>query len=234
MARFFFILITSLTSSTFSFGQNLQIKGYLDLWSPAEKVFIYINGNGEKISDSVEVKNKYFKIRMDVDEPVLAYLIVRYQLSSGDSIWRISRIPIFLEPGKIYVSAKGDLHNATVMGSKSQKKFDDFSRKVDQHDKEINKLKTAYHKYNLEKDEVEMNRINDAYLRMINEKYEDLYIPFNKKNSTSPVALYLLDQLPENDIGKERIAQLFDGLSEKIKRSGSGIEFVKKMEKMAI
>lgn len=210
--------------------QKVYLKGKMHFSEPVEMIFLTYRLGDTRITDSTGLKNGKFEFNSILTEPTLATLSVRFKPADEKTKPRIERMSLFLEPGKIKIEVKDSLKFAKVTGSTSQAAFEEFNKLQEPYDLKSEKLNEQYMAFRKEKNEDGMNKVVADFEKLSEEKNEKFLYPYLQEHSTSPIALYVLNQYADYDIDAKKIEPIFESLAEKIKNSPSGIAFKDRIE----
>jgi len=219
---------------------NLKLS--IDLTSvayPLDKVMLtYYNSSTQvRFTDSADAKlSRTVSFNIYLSEPVLASLRVVPD-RKGDTSRKARMVSprdvysIYLEPGKVTVTAQDSLSNSTVKGSQAQNDYLSLKKQLSAYDGANKALFAKYNEARKNKDQVAADNIEksiDSLQVVIN---ETVYLPFiQSTGKNSPVALYALSQYAGYDIDPKKTEPLFDQLSSKVKSLPAGVIFKEKIE----
>jgi peroxiredoxin len=223
------ILLTCMFTGMVLFAQKTQITGKIKYKEPVKKVMLNYRENDKTITDSADVKNGTFSFSRNMKQPTLATIVVRFE-HKDSTTRRPEYRQIYLEPGNIHITIKDSIKNAIVTGSKSEKEFEKLQKMQEPFSAKMNALNAQYMEYRKNKDEAGMQKISDEFDVMDSTINEDVYHKYFKENSTSPVALYALERYAGYAIDPAKVEPLFNKLSPAIKKSSSGVAYMKRIE----
>src|SRR5215218_6452942 len=101
--------------------KSVQLHGKLSLLKQMTKVYISYRTPQAAVLDSLNPKNGVFTYKTKIKEPVLATIRVFYADSTENK--QLESIPLFLEAGKITLTATDFLKKYTVRGSAAHKDY---------------------------------------------------------------------------------------------------------------
>ncbi len=206
-------------ASTFALKGNFKVK------SPIEKVFLYYSDGDKYISDSAELQDGSFAFNGSVSEPTVATLRARLAKASPEEKTKWETIQLFLEPGKVSVTAVDSIKHHQVNAGKGQKDFEELKKKLATYDAELQPLYEAYSAAAKEKNEAEKSSIQEKLMAIDARRKEEVYLDFVKKKSNSPLALYAVKQYAGWDIDPKAVEPLFLMLPEATRNWPSAVEF---------
>src|SRR5688500_6234461 len=120
--------------------KEVKLKGNLQLSKPVEQILISFRNGDNTVNDTLQPDNGSFTYKARIAEPVLANFRVRYLKQPGEERAKMEAIPIFLEPGKVSITAKDSLKNNTVKGSDAHKDYLQITEENKTYSLQINKL----------------------------------------------------------------------------------------------
>ncbi|MFX1706909.1 AhpC/TSA family protein [Chitinophaga sp. CC14] len=193
--------------------------------SPA-KVFLSIRKNGETHTDSTVTQAGKFTFSGAIDEPTLVGLALTHE--HGGKVSRDGDVlALFLEAGAVIVNSTDSISKAVVTGSKAN---DDYTKLNDQlkvvelfrSPEMMNRFFAMARKQDKEGIKALKDSL-DAAKKTITEEFFDA-------NTSSPIALFVLNQLAGPFIDSKIAEPLYNKLSKELKSSPSGKQFAKKLE----
>lgn len=163
-----------------SYTVDLTIEGSIDNeWVIMQK---RRSGSWVKI-DSVEIKESKAVFSGEIEMPELFYFSLK---SSG------GYIPVFIETGNIIIDADlEDLQNPSVMGSLSQKKYQQFNVSMADIDNLFKELNIQYRQARQDNDTFLMAQLEEEYTDLDKRKAEHIKI-FAIKNNKSVVSPFVI------------------------------------------
>ncbi|MGB3008161.1 MAG: TlpA disulfide reductase family protein [Chitinophagaceae bacterium] len=197
-------------------------------------VYLQYRTNGEWKTDSLPCSNGKYSFTGEIAEPVLARLRVKYQLDDAGK--KVPMVPardmaaIFIQPGRIKVSAVDSFSNVKVKGSVAHKEYEKLKAQEKPFQERMDPLIAKYREYANAKDAVNQAKTEGDLDAIEKEKNEKVYGEFVKKNPSSPIAMYALQQYAGWDIDADKIEPLFNALSEKIRSYPSAVDFQMNLE----
>ncbi|RBL88598.1 redoxin domain-containing protein [Chitinophaga flava] len=212
-----------------SAGKPFTIQGTISQQEKPATVFLRMRKNGEWLTDSAQVKDGKFSISGNLEEPILASLMLVQKNADKPVSMGRDMLAVFLDNGTVVVNTTDSISKATVTGSRAN---EDYRRLQDQL-KDVNEksaaLQQQYRELAKNKDEEGIKKLESAYdaLEAEEKKIEN---DFLEKNGNSPIALFVLNQVAGYDIKPEEATPLFKKLSKEAKNSPSGKEFAKRLE----
>jgi len=194
---------------------------------PAEWVVMTYDVNGQRIKDSVKIKDGIFSFAGNLQEAVQASLRVKYKTDPVTA----KKLPfsysrdfafIFLQPGNISVTSVDSFSNIRVTGSVADIEFRKLELKKKPFDTLLDKILIEYYKAKENLDDRAMN-ILDKEMDSVNALANDkVYGEYVKQNLHSPIALYALKNWAGYEIDPEKIEPVFNALTPAARNSGDG------------
>jgi peroxiredoxin len=210
--------------------KELKLKGNLALSKPVDLVYISYRNGDNSVNDSLQPAKGSFTYKSRIAEPVLATVRVRYAKADGESRPKMEMIPLFLEPGKITLTAKDSLKNHTVKGSEAH---DDYRKLVDRQKTYNNSLEQLYQewsRYGKEKNKEAQSLVESRIDSIDKLMKEAVFRSFVNENPKSPVALYAVKQYAGYDIDADKVEPLFEALPDRTRNWPSALAFREQLE----
>lgn len=210
-------------------GKPFTIQGTISQQQKPATVFLRMRKNGEWLTDSAQVKDGKFSLSGNLEEPILASLMLVQKSADKPVSMGRDMLAVFLDNGTVVINTTDSISKATVTGSQAN---EDYRRLQDQL-KDVNEksaaLQQQYRELAKNKDEEGIKKLESAYdaLEAEEKKIEN---DFLQKNTSSPIALFVLNQVAGYDIKPEEVTPLFKKLSKEAKNSPSGKDLSKRLE----
>lgn len=216
-------------SKTFSLAGKVKNLKYIPDW-----VFLQYRTNGEWKTDSFQTNGGKYSFAGEIAEPVLGRLRVKYR--SGDDGNKIATVPgrdmvaVFLQPGKIKITSVDSFSNVNVKGSAAHSEFVKLKEQEKPFEERMKPLIAKYTEYGKAKDRENQSKVEDQIDAIDKEKSEKVYGEYVKRNPSSPLAMYVLQQYAGWDIDADKIEPVFNSISGATKNYPSAIEFKENLE----
>jgi len=200
----------------------------------ADWVYLQYRANDEWKTDSVQAKDGEYEFTGTIDEPVQGRLRVKYVTGEdGKKVPAVSSrdmTSVFLQPGKIKVTSVDSFSNVQVKGSAAHTEFAKLLEQSKPYQERIKPLITKYNEFGKLKDKANQSKVEEEIDAIDKERNEKVYGEYVKKNPSSPIALYALNQFTGYDIDADKVEPVFNSLSEAIKNYPSGINLKERIE----
>lgn len=175
------LLIISCKNTKNEYSLNGNVKG-----SKQNKVYLKKRDKGNWISiDSTIIKNEKFVFKGNVNLPEMYFInIPDYKCL----------IPFFIENTEITFNIKADsINDFSVLGSKTQKKYETYSENLNNFDKKLNNLYSQYKNLKKNKNELLLKNIENLMDSLYNskDKFTKDYIFKNNKTVISSYLAYI-------------------------------------------
>jgi peroxiredoxin len=211
-------------------GNNLTVSVNLSgLTYPVEKVFLSYYNTLSKVrfTDSIVVSGQQaVNFQTSLDEPILAQLYVVPSAQNSQQKGRTAakdNFSIYLEPGKIKVTATDSFSNATVTGSPSHLQYLALKKDVASYDKYFTALYARYGEARKAKDAAAESRVRKQIDSLQNTISEGVYKKFiSQYGKSSPVAIYALLQYSGYAIDPVKVEPAYNLLGAPVKGLPSG------------
>lgn len=200
------------------------VTGVLQLPQPVAQVYISYHTPGAAVTDSVQPKKNVFTYKTMLAEPTLATLRVRYAGAAADKN-EMTFVSIFLQPGKIKLTAKDSLENYTVKGSPAHGDYLRLTAQEKPYSDASEKLYAVWTQYGRENNR-EGQKATELKMDSVDEMLrERVYKTFAVSHPKSPVALYVLKQYAGYDMDADSVAPLFAALPVPTQQWPSAVAF---------
>lgn len=209
-------------------GGDIKIKGEIDKSIKVAWVFLSYRTADGSVYDSVKVDDGKFKFEKNIAEPVLATLILKYQIDAAEKPMRLS---LFLEPGNTDIVIKESIENTVVKGNKAHAAYQALNVLAKPYDKQMSDLNEQYKKFYEEKNKEGMESLQEKGQLIIDEKNEQVYGKYLRDNPASPIAVYVLKQYAGYDIEFSKVNPLYEMLPAATKNQPAAIVFKDQLEK---
>jgi peroxiredoxin len=230
MTKWFLFLLLPVSSWAQSAGKEFKLKASLKLNKPVDWVYLRYNSGDNIVTDSTQPKNGTASFEGTVAEPTAATFLVKFARQSAEEKPQRDMLPLFLEPGKLELTATDSLKNSTLTGSKG---YDDFAALMKQgqsYEEKLNPLYEQYSKARAAGDKETLSKLETQLETIDAEMREQIYGAFLKSNPRSPVALYALKQYAGYDIDADKIEPLFNTLPANVQKWPSAVKFKEQID----
>ena len=216
-------------------GKPFKVSGTLkNLKLQPEMVYLQYPLNGEWKSDSAVVADGKYAFSGKLNEPAQARLRVKYKVGENGEKIAMSGprdiATVFIQPGKINISAVDSFSNITVKGSSVHKAYAVLREQEKPYEEKMKPLIEKYREYGKAKDLANQNKVEEEIDAIDKEKNEKIYGDFVKANPSSPLALWALKQYAGWDINADKVEPLYNSLSKINKDYPSAADFREKLE----
>jgi peroxiredoxin len=215
--------------------QSYVIKGSVGKLNAPAKAFLTYKVKGERIMDSVIIRNGQFIFRGTVGAPKEAHILVKHNEQPQDPVMRPKEdiVAFFIEDKTITITAKDSIHNAVIKGSVAN----------DDNAKVTVMLKPYYDKYNILNSEFkaqsEEKKKDSAYLASLDARANAIQqeilavkMKYVKANPGHYMALVAFNSTLPPEFDAVAADNNFNQLDEKIRKSDLGEELYAKIQKV--
>jgi len=232
------ILAAALLSPVVLFAQEKKneqpftIEGSVAQLQKPAKVYLSIRNARMNKLDSTEVKDGKFSFSGSVEEPTLANLLLKVQDPSAPELTgpvKKDMLTVFLEKGKMNIAAQDSIGKATVTGSKANDDFKHLKDLLKDVDSQLMDLKLQYRQLYMAKDEEGMKKLEPKFDE-VEANQKTIMGDYLKNNTSSPIALFVLNQYAGYEINPTEITPIFNKLSKTLRNSPSGKELATRLE----
>lgn len=216
-------------------GKPFTLNGTLkNLKLQPEMVYLQYPLNGEWKSDSAVITDGKYSFNGKLNEPAQARLRVKYKAGENGTKVAMSGprdiATVFIQPGKISVTAVDSFSNVTVKGSAVHKAYAALREQEKPYEEKMKPLIEKYREYGKAKDLANQNKVEEEIDAIDKEKNETIYGEFVKANPSSPLALWALKQYAGWEIDADKIEPIYNSLSKDNKAYPSAADFREKLE----
>lgn len=232
------ILAAALLSPVVLFAQEKKneqpftIEGSVAQLQKPAKVYLSIRNARMNKLDSTEVKDGKFSFSGSVEEPTLANLLLKVQDPSAPELTgpvKKDMLTVFLEKGKMNIATQDSIGKATVTGSKANDDFSHLKDLLKDVDSQLMDLKLQYRQLYMAKDEEGMKKLEPKFDE-VEANQKTIMGDYLKNNTSSPIALFVLNQYAGYEINPTEITPIFNKLSKTLRNSPSGKELATRLE----
>ncbi|MEC5146780.1 TlpA disulfide reductase family protein [Chitinophaga sp. 212800010-3] len=210
-------------------GKPYTIQGTITQQHNPATVYLRMRKGGENFADTAQVKDGKFTFNGTLEEPGLASLMLVQKGAEKPVSMGRDMLAIFLDKGNISINTTDSISKATVAGSGAN---DDY-KKLNEQLKDVNEkgadLQKRYRELSKNKDEEGLKKLETEYDALDAEE-KKIEQDFFLKNTNSPIAMFLLNQIAGYDIKPADVTPLYKKLGKDARRSPSGKEFAKRLE----
>jgi peroxiredoxin len=213
-------------------SETFKVTGKLDNAGSKAKVYLSYRAAGSVVKDSTLIKNGIFSFEGTVNGPLAAKLSLDH---TGTGINQSTKNPdvlsIYLDKGNVNVTAKDSLKKAQVSGSPINADYQKYQKAIAAPEKIITDLNAAWAAASMEQKQ------NEDFVKGFREKHKPaaaekarLQQIFITENPDSYFSLMSLKDMSEYDMDIPKVEPAFNKLSDRLKKSKAGQDFVKLMD----
>jgi len=232
--NFFLLVFVSVSSMVIAQPSKFVLKGEVaKIKAPIEWVYLSYTVNGQRINDSVLLKENNYFFSGNIVEPTQAGLRVKYKEadSRGKTLFNSKRdyAIIFIQPGNITVSSADSFANITVIGSKADAEYRKLEQQARPFNEHLDELYTQFAEARKNKDTTAMQKLEKQIDSTDGEANEKIYGVYVKQNPASPLALYALKNWAGYEIDPVKVEPVFKSLHPSIRNLPSGKDMQEKI-----
>ena len=221
-----FLILLVFPAIAFAQGEKeFKINGKLDLAKSIDWVYVSYRKPDNTVMDSFQMKGKEFTYKGKIAEPTLATLRVKYVADAPGTKPKTEVLPLYIQPGKINVSAKDSLKNNKVSGSAAHKDYMALNDQQKKYNTSLTALYDDWSRYGKEKNKEAQDKVEAQIDSIDNVVKENVYRAFVSNHPKSPLALFALKQYAGYDIDAEKVEPLFAKLPTTTKQWKSAQDF---------
>ena len=200
---------------------------------PIQQVYLMYAMNGERVIDSVAVKNGQYEFSGKLAEPVIARVRAGYPADGNGKKPSVNAkkdlAVVFLQPGNIIVSHTDSFANATVKGSAAHDAYLVLEKQLKSRNDKMQGLSTTYADLYKKKDTAGMKKMEPLFDEVQAEIKKE-YLAYIKANPASPINVYAVSQYAGWDINPEEVDPVFNALPDAAKNYPSAKLLREKIE----
>jgi peroxiredoxin len=191
------------------------------------KAFVSYRTSDARITDSAVITNGAFLLKGSATEPVKALVYVKYYANGeGKMDYGKDALSVFIEPGNT-VTLKGatdSFANAQIKGGALNAELLKIKAGEKKYDDKISPLYDLYSAAAKEKNKPVTDSLEKVIDAIDSTKTEDVYGKYLKANvSTSPIAVFVLQDYAGYQIDADKIEPLFNKLPAVQKNYSTGV-----------
>lgn len=200
---------------------------------PIEWVYLSYAVNGERKSDSVQVKDGQYSFSGQLSTATMGNLRVKYPAGSESSKRRPMQrdyATVFLQGGNITITSVDSFSNVTVTGSKAHEEYVKLSDKAKPFAERRSELSKAYMEARKADNKDEAAKLDAQMDALYEEMNDKIYGSYVKAHPQSPIALYAFQQYAGYDIKPEKVEPLFKQLPAAVRNSKPGKDMEERID----
>lgn len=228
------ILITAfagaLAIANASIAQSkFTIRGIVEDVNSGDSIFLSYRENDQHIVHKVVASNKFFTIEGYVQEPIKASL---YRNENPQLIdYTTDYIKLYLESGDITIKGSKSLSSARISGTALNDSFNLLQTKIDQIRSRYDSIKEPHLLTEQEKKDTAFINRNSYALNKLHFEIVDEELAFAEANTDSKISLDILDNRSRINNYVDRVALIYEKLSEQLKQTPQGNEIESRIRK---
>lgn len=225
-----FLALLPLLLVQLSFAQDpFTIKGKFESDKKEGKIFYSHRLGDDWVQDSSIVTKGKFTINGKIDEPTLVNLMYRAAATTPVPGKR-DVLAVFISKGETEIKITDSLKFGKVKDSKTHDAFTKLQEQLKPVNEEMTALSQEYSAAYKAKDEVKMKELDEKMEALQAGKMGDLYKAFIKGNTSSPVALYAVEQMAGYDIDPAVVDPYWNMLDAGLKTTPGAKAFAGRVE----
>ena len=201
---------------------NFEIKGTVKDVNVSSVYIVILNGMTQEI-DSAKVVGGTFTLRGYVGTGQQS-ILMSYNFKARKTPDVLGMIPIFLAPEKFTVAHDGAFNKITISGSVANDEFNELKRQVLPYQAKLNSYRANIYQLQKNRDTSAAEKVYAEQEQYENEVKDKVYGAYIKRNPSSPVAFYTLNQLAGggHHVDGAKLKPYFDLLPQNIRESEDG------------
>lgn len=178
------------------------------------------------VKDSVPVANGKYTITVNGEMPLRIFLTAGNETEASKAK---DIADIYIEKGNNSVISVDSFSNISVPESRAQAENLKLKSSMNSYKGEIDNLTKQYYAARDNNDTAAIEKLQGEFEALDENIRENVYGNYVKKNPTSPLALFALEQYAGYEIDALKIEPLFDALSADTKNSKAGKNFAERL-----
>jgi len=222
------LMIAALFGHAVLFAQDksFTIQGSVEQLQKPAKIYICMKSHGSNKIDSADVKEGKFVLNGIVDEPTMAYLVLKVQDPNMENTGhgKHDLLTVFIEKGTLTVTTQDSISKATVTGSAANDDYIKLNELLKDVTSQLKELQQLNRQLYMAKDEEGIRKLEPRFdeLEATQNKIMGDYL---RNNTGSPIALFVLGQYAGYDINPAEIEPIYNKLSKSLRNTPTGKEF---------
>lgn len=217
MNRFFSLMISLLLLSVLSSAQPgiekpFRVSGNIKGIEKAQWVFLSYMSDGERKSDSFELKNGSYEFSGSLVEPVAGRMTLIFRPDSAGkkmpTVYKRDQLVVFLEPSSVIKMEHIDsFSNSKVKGSRAHESYLALQKSLKPLTEQTEQLSAQYSALYKAKDTTAMKQLEPKF-EELDSSMKVVYADYVKKNPRSPIVMYAIGQVAGWDVQPEKVEPL--------------------------
>ncbi len=211
-----------------------RLDGELKNISNAQWVYFSYVTDGERKTDSTELKQGKYQFTGSLAEPVIGRLSVTYKPDENGNkvptVYKRDQAIVFLEPSSVIkVQNIDSFSNTKVKGSRAHVAYLELQKQLSAVNEQSEQLSRQYSELYKQKDTAAMKKLEPRF-EVVDSLMKDVYTAYIRKNPSSPVAVYALNQAAGWDIDPDKVSPLMELLPAATRKLPSAKVLEEKLE----
>jgi len=233
MKLFKLVVLALLPVSAFAQPGVYQITGKIGNLKTPAKVYLTYRTGKTTITDSTVINHGTFVLKGQIVDPVKARILLDHNSVGIKNLTKADMLEIYLEDGLTEVASPDSLFRAKITGSPVNNEYQRLKELIAPAVSKQKGLSAEYAAAREAKNETAKDDIEKRF-DIVDNELRKSQIQFVQANPASFVSLDAIKSIggPAPDV--EKIETLFNGLSDKIKKTASAKDFVQKIAKLKL
>lgn len=212
--------------------EHFSLEGKVGTGNAAAKAFLLYRNGKQTVTDSVELKDGWFKFSGTIQEPTPARLIIDHKgLGFSKTTKDADMMMLYLDKGLVNIQSPDSLKRAKFPGSVINADYNRYKSKIAGISGKLAKIHGDYHNAPESfRTDATNTKEYAAKVDSAERAYRDLQFDFIKANPNSYVSLATVREAAGPIIDVPLIEPIFNSLSATLKNSAAGREFKQMME----
>ena len=180
-----------------------------------QQVYLMYAMNGERVLDSVLVKNGKYEFSGKLAEPIIARVRAGYPADANGKKPAVNAkkdlAVVFLQPGKISINHTDSFANTSITGSAAHDAYLVLEKQLKPHNDKMQQLSSSYSDLYKKKDTAGMKQMEPKFDEVQAEIKKE-YLAYFKANPSSPINVYVVSQYAGWDINPEEVDPVYNAL----------------------
>ncbi|MBN9296988.1 MAG: AhpC/TSA family protein [Filimonas sp.] len=191
-------------------------------------VYIIYPANESNKFDSAAVNAGKYEFKGEINGPVSSTLYAGNPYKGP--LTKSKYAQVFIEPSNITITQTDSFSNIKVSGSLAHIELEKIKKAAEPFAKKEEELNNKYREASKAGNKEEADRVEKEMDELDNQRKDAVYKPYLAKNSSSPIAIYVLNRYGGYDIDADKVEPIFSKLSDAVKNSDAGVAYKKRLD----
>lgn len=207
-----FLLVYLTSSAQPGVEKPFRVSGNIMGIDNAQWVFLSYMSDGERKTDSIELKNGSYEFTGSLVEPVAGRMTLMFKADTAGkkmpTVYKRDQFLVFLEPSAVIKIENTDsFSNAKIKGSRAHESYLGLQQTLKPLTEQSEQLSAQYSALYKAKDTAAMKKLEPRF-EELDSSMKLVYADYVKKNPRSPIVMYALSQVAGWDVDPDKVEPL--------------------------